>query len=82
MSDEFVELPTGDDRPVRSSRRSVRLFLIGKAEDVDKTIAELHSKQFGEAGLWSKPLPLPEMQQQFTQNPAEVMRVYKRYVTP
>ncbi|GAB4237164.1 MAG: hypothetical protein Kow00121_64260 [Elainellaceae cyanobacterium] len=55
MSDEFVELPTGDDRPVRSSRRSMRLFLIGKAEDVDKTIAELHSKQFGEAGLWSKP---------------------------
>jgi hypothetical protein len=81
MADELINLPGSGDRPVRTARPSVRLFLLGRAEDVEQTIAELHIKQFGEAGLWSKPLQFPEMQQQFSLNPGEVMRVYKRYLT-
>jgi hypothetical protein len=59
----------------------VKLFLLGDPEDVAQTIAELHTKQFGEVGLWSRPLQFPEIQQQFLLNPGEVMRVYKRYLT-
>ena len=81
MSDEYVEIPGSTDRPTRSNRRNVRIFVMGEPEDVEQTIAELHTKQFGEVGLWSKPLVFPEMQQQFTLNPCEIMRVYKRYLT-
>jgi hypothetical protein len=79
MADEFVEIPSAD-RSVKPGRRCVRLFLLGNAEDVEQTIAELHIKQFGEVGLWSKPLQFPD-QNQFMLSPAEVMRVYKRYMT-
>lgn len=66
MSDEFVQIPEpgvpdANDRPLRTSRRSVRLFLLGDPDDVEATIAELHTKQFGEVGLWSKPLSFPEL---------------------
>jgi len=86
MSDEFVQIPGSDvpdptDRLLRTNRRNVRMFLLGDPDDVEATIAELHIKQFGEVGLWSKPLVFPETQQQFTLNPGEVMRVYKRYLT-
>jgi len=86
MADEFVNIPGSGisdpiDRPTRARRRSVRLFLLGDPDDVEATIAELHTKQFGEAGLWSRPLSFPETQNQFALNPGEVMRVYKRYMT-
>jgi len=86
MSDEFVQIsdsgtPDPTDRPTRARRRSVRMFLLGDPDDVEATIAELHTKQFGEVGLWSKPLNFPETQSQFALNPGEVMRVYKRYLT-
>lgn len=82
MADELINIPgSDDDRPVRSGRRSVRTFLLGLPEDVEGTIAELHLKQYGEVGLWSRSLTFPEIQTQFLLNPGEVMRVYKRYVT-
>ena len=81
MSDEFVNIPGSDNRPTRARRRSVRLFLLGEPEDVEATIVELHTKQFGEVGLWSRPLLFPERQSEFLLNPGEVMRVYKRYLT-
>lgn len=81
MADEFVNIPGSDDRPTRASRRSVRLFLLGEPEDVEATIAELHTKQFGEVGLWSRPLRFPENQNEFLLHLSEVMRVYKRYLT-
>lgn len=81
MADEFIDIPGSDDRPTRAGRRSVRLFLLGAPEDVERTIAELHTKHFGDAGLWSRPLQFPERQQQLAPNPGEVMRVYKRYLT-
>ena len=81
MADEFVSVPGGaNDRPVRTNRRNVRTFLLGLPEDVEGTILELHLKQFGEVGLWSKPLTFPEIQHEFLLNPGEVMRVYKRYL--
>lgn len=79
MAEEFID-PISDNSPTKRERRNVRLLLLGKAEDVDYTIAELHLKQFGEVGLWSRPLKFSEMQQ-FALNPGEVMRVYKRYLT-
>jgi hypothetical protein len=82
MAEEFID-PGSDDGVTQSgrpSRRSVRLLLLGKAEDVESTIAELHLKQFGEVGLWSRPLRFAETQQ-FALNPGEVMRIYKRYLT-
>jgi hypothetical protein len=81
MSDAFVNIPGSDDRPVSAGRRSVRMFLMGDPDDVERTIAELHTKQFGEVNLWSKPLRFPETQHQFALNPGEVMRVYKRYLS-
>ncbi|GAB4368040.1 MAG: hypothetical protein Kow00121_06830 [Elainellaceae cyanobacterium] len=81
MADEFIEIPGADDRPIKPGRRSVRIFLLGNAEDVERIIAELHSKQFGEAGLWSRSLQFSQIQQQFALQPGEVMRVYKRYLT-
>jgi hypothetical protein len=81
MAEEFIN-PGSDESATRPqpSRRSVRLLLLGKAEDVESTIAELHLKQFGEVGLWSRPLRFAETQQ-FALNPGEVMRIYKRYLT-
>jgi len=81
MADEFVYIPGSDDRPSRANRRSVRNFLLGLPEDVERTIADLHLKQFGEVGLWSRPLTFHEIQREFLLQPGEVMRVYKRYVT-
>ena len=81
MADELINVPGADDRPVGSNRRSVRTFLLGLPEDVEGTIAELHLKQYGEVGLWSRPLTFHEIQNRFLLNPGEVMRVYKRYVT-
>jgi hypothetical protein len=80
MAEEFIEYPGSDHSATKRERRNVRLLLLGKAEDVESTIAELHLKQFGEIGLWSRPLRFAEMQQ-FTLNPGEVMRIYKRYLT-
>jgi len=86
MSDEFVQIPDSGvpdptDRPTRTYRRNVRIFILGNPEDVEETIAELHTKQFGEVGLWSRPLQFPDTENQFALNPGEVMRVYKRYLT-
>jgi len=86
MADEFVQIPGSDvpdptDRPTRSHRRNVRIFILGNPKDVEETIAELHTKQFGEVGLWSRPLQFSERQNEFALNPGEVMRVYKRYLT-
>jgi hypothetical protein len=79
MAEEFIEYPGSDHSATKRERRHVRLLLLGKAEDVEYTIAELHLKQFGEIGLWSRPLRFAE--QQFALNPGEVMRIYKRYLT-
>jgi hypothetical protein len=82
MAEEFIEIPGAGDSPAtppKREKRNVRILLLGKVEDVDYTIAELHLKQFSEIGLWSRPLRLSEMQQ-FTLNPGEVMRIYKRYL--
>ena len=81
MAEQFVFLSGVNDRSLRSGRRNVRNFLLGFPEDVEETIVELHLKQYGEVGLWSKPLTFPEIQHEFLLNPGEVMRVYKRYLT-
>ena len=81
MAEQFVSLLGVNDRSLRSGRRSVRNFLLGFPEDVEETIVELHLKQYGEVGLWSRPLTFPEIQHEFLLNPGEVMRVYKRYLT-
>lgn len=81
MAEDFIDYPdSSDTKRYNPSRRSVRLLLMGRIDDVNNTIAELHLKQFGEVGLWSPPLRFSEMQQ-FALNPGEVMRVYKRYLT-
>jgi hypothetical protein len=85
MTKKFVDSTSGNgpsqpDNPPKPERRNVRILLVGKAEDVDYTIAELHLKQFGEIGLWSRPLRFSEMQE-FALNPGEVLRIYKRYLT-
>lgn len=81
MPDELIYVPGSDDRPVRAGRRSVSNFLLGLPDDVEETIAELHLKQYGEVGLWSRPLTFHEIQRDFLLQPGEVMRVYKRYLT-
>jgi hypothetical protein len=85
MSEELINPgsnrgTTEPETPPRPERPNVRILLLGKAEDVDYTIAELHLKQFGEISSWSRPLRFTEMQQ-FALNPGEVLRIYKRYLT-
>jgi hypothetical protein len=85
MAEEFIDPGSNHGtsepkHPPRPERPNVRILLLGKAEDVDYTIAELHLKQFGEISSWSRPLKFAEMQQ-FALNPGEVLRIYKRYLT-
>ncbi|GAB4369409.1 MAG: hypothetical protein Kow00121_09310 [Elainellaceae cyanobacterium] len=80
MSDELIDIPGSDAQSSRTSRRSVRLFLIGHADDVAQIIGELHVRQFCETKAWSKPLRVPEPHQ-FALQPGEIMRVHKRYLT-
>jgi hypothetical protein len=80
MSDEFMSVPTGDDRPVASSRRSVKMLLIGQPEDVEQTIAHLYHCGFCRVENWSRALPYAQIQQATGREPGEIMRIYKRYV--
>jgi hypothetical protein len=80
MSDEFMSVPTGDDRPVTSSRRSVKMLLIGQPEDVEQTIAHLYHCGFCRVENWSRALPYARIQQATVREPGEIMRIYKRHV--
>jgi hypothetical protein len=80
MSDEFMSVPTGNDRPVRSSRRSVKLLLIGQPDDVEQTIAHLYHCGFCRVENWSRALPYAQIQEATVREPGEIMRIYKRYV--
>jgi hypothetical protein len=80
MSDEFMSVPTGNDRPVRSSRRSVKILMIGQPEDVEQTIAHLYHCGFCRVENWSRALPYAQIQQATVREPGEIMRIYKRYV--
>lgn len=81
MADEFINISTGDDRPVQTARRSVKILMIGQPEDVELTIARLHQCQFCRVEDWSKPLPYLQIQQLTTREPGEVMRIYLRSMT-
>jgi hypothetical protein len=80
MLDELIDVPTGDDRPVRSNRRSVKILLIGQPDDVERTIAHLYHCGFCRVENWSRALPYAQIQQATTREPGEIMRIYKRYV--
>jgi hypothetical protein len=80
MADEFMSVPTGDDRPVASSRRSVKMLLIGQPEDVEQTIAHLYHCGFCRVENWSRALPYAQIQAATVREPGEIMRIYKRYV--
>ncbi|PSB18912.1 hypothetical protein C7B61_19620 [filamentous cyanobacterium CCP1] len=81
MSDEFINIPTGNYRPVTASRRSVKILMIGQPEDVEITIARLHQCNFCRVEDWSKPLPFSQIQQATTKEPGEIMRIYVRSMT-
>jgi hypothetical protein len=81
MSDEFMSVPTGNDRPVVSSRRSVKMLLIGQPEDVEQTIAHLYHCGFCRVENWSRALPYAQIQQATIREPGEIMRIYKRSMT-
>ncbi|PSB67399.1 hypothetical protein C7B61_06370 [filamentous cyanobacterium CCP1] len=81
MSDEFINIPTGTDRPVTASRRSVKILMIGQPEDVEITIARLHQCNFCRVEDWSRPLPFLQIQQATTKEPGEIMRIYVRSMT-
>jgi hypothetical protein len=75
-----MSVPTGNDRPVRSSRRSVKLLLIGQPDDVEQTIAHLYHCGFCRVENWSRALPYAQIQEATVREPGEIMRIYKRYV--
>ncbi|WAL58475.1 hypothetical protein [Thermocoleostomius sinensis] len=81
MTDEFMSVSTGDNRPVASSRRSVKMLLIGPPEEVEHTIAHLHHCGFCRVEHWSRALPYAQIQQATVRAPGEIMRIYKRYVS-
>ncbi|WAL59578.1 hypothetical protein [Thermocoleostomius sinensis] len=80
MADEFMTPPTDCDRPVASSRRSVKMLLIGPPEEVEHTIAHLYHCGFCRVEHWSRALPYAQIQQATIREPGEIMRIYKRYV--
>ncbi|PSB16959.1 hypothetical protein C7B76_10830 [filamentous cyanobacterium CCP2] len=81
MSDEFISIPTGTDRPVKASRRSVKILMIGQPEDVEITIARLYHCGFCRVEDWSRPLPFSQIQEATAREPGEIMRIYKRSMT-
>jgi hypothetical protein len=81
MSDEFIYSSTGDNRPVQTSRRSVKILLIGQPEDVEITIARLYHCGFCRVEDWSRALPYAQIQQLTAREPGEIMRIYRRSMT-
>jgi hypothetical protein len=81
MSEDFMNVPTGNDRPVASSRRSVKILMIGQPEDVEQTIAHLYHCGFCRVENWSRALPYAQIQQATIREPGEIMRIYKRSMT-
>jgi hypothetical protein len=80
MADEFINVPTGDDRPARSTRRSVKILMIGQPEDVEQMIAHLYHCGFCRVENWSRALPYAQIQAATVREPGEIMRIYKRYI--
>lgn len=62
-------------------RRNVRLILIGAPEDVEGEIIRSHLLRHSHVHDWSRPLRLQAGRQIIIQNPHEVMRIWKRYIT-
>jgi hypothetical protein len=81
MSDEFINIPTGANRPVQTSRRSVKILLIGQPEDVEVTIARLYHCGFCRVEDWSRALPYAQIQRATAREPGEILRIYKRSIT-
>jgi hypothetical protein len=81
MSNEFINSLTGDYRPVQTSRRSVKILLIGQPEDVEVTIARLYHCGFCRVEDWSRALPYAQIQQATAREPGEILRIYKRSMT-
>jgi hypothetical protein len=81
MSEDFMNVPTGNDRPVEQKRRSVKILMIGQPEDVERTIAHLYHCGFCRVENWSRALPYAQIQQATIREPGEIMRIYKRSMT-
>ncbi|WP_416676372.1 hypothetical protein [Egbenema bharatensis] len=81
MSNKFVNRSTGNARPATSSRRSVKILLIGQPDDVELTIARLYQCGFCRVEDWSRALPYTQIQEATAKKPGEVMRIYKRSMT-
>jgi hypothetical protein len=77
----FVDIPTGDQRPVSNKRRrAVKILMIGQPEDVEAEIAHLYHCGYCRVENWSRTLPYAQIQQATVREPGEIMRIYKRYV--
>lgn len=81
VSEEFVDIPGRAATLTRRERRNVRMILIGEPDDVELVMLELHTRQFCDVGLWSRPLRSPQGGEILTNHPHEVIRIYKRYLT-
>jgi alkanesulfonate monooxygenase SsuD/methylene tetrahydromethanopterin reductase-like flavin-dependent oxidoreductase (luciferase family) len=77
---DFIDIPAGDARSVRSKRRAVKILMIGQPEDVAAEIAHLYHCGYGRVENWSRALPYAQIQQATVREPGEIMRIYKRYV--
>jgi hypothetical protein len=79
---DFLDIPTGDQRPVATNRkrRAVKILMIGQPDDVAAEIAYLYHCGYGRVENWSRALPYAQIQQATVREPGEIMRIYKRYV--
>jgi hypothetical protein len=77
---DFIDIPSGDARSVRSKRRAVKILMIGQPEDIEAEIAHLYHCGYGRVENWSRALPYAQIQQATVREPGEIMRIYKRYV--
>jgi hypothetical protein len=74
---KYIDQPPGD-RAISSTRRSVKILMIGQPHDVELAIGRLHQCGFCRVEDWSRPLPYTEIQQATTKEPGEMMRIYVR----
>jgi hypothetical protein len=87
---EFIEHPSDQVRSLvadpdpETSRRPLRVLLVGDRQDVLATIQNLHGRGFAPAGHWSRPLPwrTPEetlQPQLLTLPPGSGINIYTQY---
>jgi ACT domain-containing protein len=82
-SEEYLKILSELDRG--PDRYPLRVILVGREEDVQETIKNLHRRGFAAVGEWSKPIPLSRMSnppaQLLSPQSGNVISITTKYLT-